>query len=244
MYGQEKIKPYSEKGGKEEQVAAMFDSVARSYDFLNHALSFGLDRLWRRKAVGALKKHKPANILDIATGTADFAILAARMLRPEKITGVDISEGMLGIGRDKVRREKLSGVISLVKGSCMKLPFADNSFDAVTAAYGVRNFESLDRGLQEMLRVVRRGGRLVIAELSAPRKFPMKQLFRLYSRTVMHAAGKAVARDSRAYDYLPATMQAFPPKPQMQDALRRAGFRNVRCRSSLSGINTIYEAEK
>lgn len=244
MYDQEKIKPYSAEGRKGEQVAAMFDSIAHSYDLLNHTLSFGIDKLWRRRAINSLKKFRPRHILDVATGTGDFAILAAKKLHPESLTGIDISEGMLEIGWKKAEEKGLSGIISFNKGDCMNLPFADDTFDAVTVAYGVRNFESLDCGLKEMLRVTKPGGRLVIIELTTPQSFPMKQLFSIYSHILLPMIGKAISHDKSAYDYLPATMQAFPHGPQMKSILERAGFRNVRFHYSFFGINTFYEAEK
>lgn len=244
MYDQEKIKPYSQKGKKGEQVAAMFDAIAHSYDLLNHTLSFGIDRLWRRRAINSLRKYKPQHILDVATGTGDFAILAARRLRPESLNGVDISEGMLDVGREKVKKRGLDGVISFSKADCMNLPFPNGTFDAITVAYGVRNFEDLDRGLREMLRVLKSGGRLVIIELTTPQRFPMKQLFHLYSHVLLPQIGKAISHDNRAYRYLPATMQAFPHGPEMKSILMRAGFRNVHYHYSILGINTFYEAEK
>lgn len=244
MYDQEKIKPYSTRGKKGEQVEAMFDSIAHSYDLLNHTLSLGIDRLWRRRAINSLKKYNPQNILDVATGTGDFAVLAVKKLHPATLSGVDISEGMLEVGRKKVEKLGLSDIITLSKDDCMNLSFADNTFDAVTVAYGVRNFESLDRGLKEMLRVTKPGGRLVIIELTTPQSFPMKQLFSLYSHIFLPAIGRSISRDSRAYSYLPATMQAFPHGPQMKSILERAGYRNVRFHYSFLGINTFYEAEK
>lgn len=243
-YRQETIKPYDENGAKGEQVERMFDSIAHSYDLLNHALSFGIDRHWRRAAIDSLKPYAPQHMLDVATGTGDFALLAVRRLRPKSLLGVDLSEGMLAVGRDKVERAGLAGTISFSKEDCMKLSLPDNSFDAVTVAYGIRNFEDLDRGLREMCRVMRPGGRLVIIELTAPARFPMKQAFRLYSHVLMPALGRLVSRDSRAYTYLPATMEAFPQGEQMQGILQKAGFREVRFRRFTFGLSTLYTATK
>lgn len=243
-YRQETIKPYGEAGTKGEQVERMFDSIAHSYDLLNHALSFGIDRRWRRAAIDSLAPHAPRRMLDVATGTGDFALLAARRLRPESLLGVDLSEGMLAVGRDKVERAGLAGTIRFQREDCMKLSLPDDAFDAVTVAYGIRNFEDLDRGLREMRRVMRPGGRLVIIELTAPRRFPMRQLFRLYSHVLMPLLGRLVSRDSRAYTYLPATMEAFPQGEQMQEILRRAGYREVRFRRFTFGLSTLYTATK
>ena len=167
----------------------MFDNIAHSYDFLNHSLSFGVDKFWRRAAIKSLKPYAPKDILDVATGTGDFAILTARMLKPKSLIGVDISEGMIAVGRKKVEKKGLADIITLKADDCMQLSFPDNSFDAVTVAYGVRNFENLDRGLKEMYRVLRSGGRLVIVELTVPDKFPMKQLFTIYSKVTFPIMG-------------------------------------------------------
>jgi demethylmenaquinone methyltransferase / 2-methoxy-6-polyprenyl-1,4-benzoquinol methylase len=244
MYRQETIKPYSPDGKKGSQVAEMFNNIAHSYDLLNHSLSLGIDRLWRRRAINSLKAHSPRQMLDVATGTGDFAILAARMLKPEKLTGIDISQGMIDEGLKKVEKAGLSGTVSLETADCMHLPFADNSFDAVTVAYGVRNFENLDLGLREMLRVLRPGGRLVIVELTTPERFPMKQLFALYSHTVFPLLGRLISRDDSAYKYLPATMRAFPHGNEMKEILRRAGFSDIAYNDFLLGINTLYTAAK
>lgn len=243
-YKQETIKPYSEEEPKGKQVKRMFDSIAGSYDFLNHTLSLGIDRRWRRAAIDTLLPYAPKRILDVATGTGDFALLAARRLSPEFVLGVDFSEGMLKIGREKVEMAGLSDIIHFSKGDCMQLEEEDNSFDAVTVAYGVRNFSVLKRGLSEMRRVLRPGGRMVIIELTAPRRFPMRQLFWLYSHMLMPALGWLISSDSRAYSYLPATMEAFPQGEEMSDILRSVGFRKVRFRRFTFGLNTLYTAMK
>lgn len=246
-YNQEKIKPYSQEGEKVEQVEAMFDGIAPTYDFLNHALSMGIDRGWRRKAVEALGKYAPKRVLDVATGTGDFAILVGRLLRPQQIVGADISEGMMDVARRKVAdlATELPGTeILFQKEDCLHLTFPTDSFDAVTVAYGVRNFQDLDAGLAEMYRVLSPGGHLLIVELATPPRFPMRQLFWLYAHVVMPFVGWIVSRDSRAYSYLPATMEAFPQGEVMQGILQKAGFRSVQWRRFTFGICTMYLAEK
>lgn len=244
MYEQEKIKPYSTKGDKTTQVERMFDNIAHSYDLLNHSLSLGIDRIWRRTAIKSLQKYKPRQILDVATGTGDFAILAAKMLKPDRLIGIDISEGMLKIGHEKVEKAGLSNTVIMQKGDCLSLPFEDNSFDAITVAYGVRNFANLDQGLSEMLRVLRPGGHLVIIELTVPERFPMKQLFHIYSKAVFPVVGKLISHDESAYTYLPSTMQAFLHGPQMVETLKRIGFKHAEFNDFVLGINTLYKAEK
>ena len=247
MYSQEKIKPYSQQGEKVEQVEAMFDGIAPTYDFLNHALSMGIDRGWRRKAVEALGKYVPKRVLDIATGTGDFAILLGKMLKPEHIIGADISEGMMEVARRKVATlsSELQGTeISFQKEDCLHLTFPADSFDAVTVAYGIRNFQDLDAGLSEMYRVLKPGGHLLIVELATPPRFPMRQLFWLYAHVVMPLVGWVVSRDSRAYSYLPATMEAFPQGEVMEGILQNAGFASVLWRRFTFGICTMYMAEK
>ena len=246
MYRQEEIKPYAPTGEKHEQVEEMFDHIAPTYDVLNHTLSLGTDRGWRRKAMDALGKHRPRHILDVATGTGDFAILAARRLGTEglHITGTDISEGMMQVGREKVRQLGLEHVISFRREDCTQLSFDDASFDAVTVAYGVRNFSDLDKGLREMLRVLRPGGRLAIVELASPRRFPMKQLFGFYAKCLMPMLGRLVSKDRSAYAYLPATMAACPQGEEMVSIIRKAGFDEVKARQFTFGLSTLYTAAK
>ena len=246
MYRQEEIKPYAPTGEKHEQVEEMFDHIAPTYDVLNHTLSLGTDRGWRRKAMDALGKYHPRHVLDVATGTGDFAILAARRLGTEglHITGADISEGMMQVGREKVRQLGLEHVISFRREDCTQLSFDDASFDAVTVAYGVRNFQDLDAGLREMCRVLRPGGHLLVVELASPPHFPMKQIFWLYSHVWMPLVGRLVSKDDHAYRYLPATMEAFPQGEVMEGILLRAGFRSVEWKRFTFGICTMYLAEK
>lgn len=243
-YQQEKIKPYSSDEAKGTQVERMFDSIAHSYDFLNHALSLGIDRSWRRAAIDSLKPFAPKYLLDVATGTGDFALLAMQRLSLDRILGIDLSEGMLSVGREKVKKEGLADRIEMRKANCMELDLPDDTFDAVTVAYGVRNFENLDQGLREMRRVLRPGGRLVIIELTSPVRFPMKQLFRLYSHVLMPLIGKIISRDAKAYSYLPATMEAFPQGEVMQEILLKAGYTNVQFKRFTFGLSTLYTAAK
>jgi demethylmenaquinone methyltransferase/2-methoxy-6-polyprenyl-1,4-benzoquinol methylase len=244
VYQQEKITPYGKTGRKSEQVEQMFDQIAHSYDLLNHSLSMGIDKGWRRKAMDALKAYAPKKILDVATGTGDFAILAADRLHPEEIVASDISEEMMRIGREKVAQRGLDKTITFRKEDCSQLSFADNTFDAVTVAYGVRNFEDLDRGLREIRRVLKENGHLLIVELCTPRKFPMRQLFWIYAHVVIPAAGTLISKDKSAYSYLPATMEAFPQGEVMHDILLKAGFSEARFKRFTFGICTMYIATK
>ena len=244
MYDQEKIKPYGKQGDKGQLVEEMFDNIAPTYDALNHRLSWDIDKGWRRKAIGLLAPFHPQSILDIATGTGDFAILAAQMLHPEKLVGADISEGMMSIGKEKVRKLGLDNVVSFKKEDCMAMSFGDNTFDAVTAAFGIRNFQDLDKGLKEMCRVLKKGGHLSIAELTTPVSFPMKQLFHIYSHTILPVYGKLISKDNSAYSYLTATIEAFPQGEKMMEILKKAGFSKVSFKRLTFGICTLYFAEK
>lgn len=243
MYKQETIKPYNE-GEKGQQVEEMFDNIAPTYDQLNHRLSWNIDKGWRRKAIELLAPYKPQRMLDIATGTGDFAILAAQMLKPQQLLGTDISEGMMDIGRRKVRQAGLDHVITFAREDCMALTFDDNSFDAVTAAFGIRNFPDLDKGLSEMCRVLKPGGHLSIVELTTPVNFPMKQLFGIYSHTILPVYGRLISKDTSAYSYLTRTIEAFPQGEQMVGILKKAGFREARFQRLTFGICTMYLATK
>lgn len=243
MYKQEVIKPYGE-GEKAKQVERMFDNIAPSYDKLNHRLSWNIDKGWRRKAIKQLAPYEPKTLLDIATGTGDFAILAAEMLRPDKLIGADISEGMMEIGRKKVREKGLQDIISFDKEDCLALSYPDATFDAVTAAFGIRNFADLDTGLREMCRVLKQGGHLSIVELTSPVSFPMKQLFHVYSHTVLPVYGQLISKDTSAYSYLTKTIEAFPQGERMTDILQKAGFSEARFQRLTFGICTMYFATK
>ena len=243
-YQQETIKPYDVAGDKTSQVEEMFDNIAPNYDKLNHRLSWDIDRGWRKKAIKQLAPYTPKTMLDIATGTGDFAILAAKMLKPQTLIGADISEGMMEIGRKKVEKEGLSDIIKFQKEDCLSLSYPDNTFDAVTAAFGIRNFANLDKGLREMHRVLHPGGHLLIVELTPPPSFPMKQLFWVYAHVVMPLLGRLISHDNSAYTYLPASMEAFPQPEQMEGILLRAGFSEVEWRRFTFGISTMYLASK
>ena len=244
MYEQEKITPYGDGREKAGQVEQMFDDIAPTYDTLNHRLSWNIDKSWRKKAIRALAEFHPQKMLDIATGTGDFAILSARLLNPREIIGADISEGMMQVGRKKVEAAKLGHIISFKKEDCLNLSFADDSFDAVTAAFGIRNFQDLDKGLRELCRVLKKGGHLSIVELTTPVSFPMKQLFWIYSHTLLPVYGKLISKDKSAYSYLTKTIEAFPQGEQMMEIFRKAGFAESSFRRLTFGICTLYLATK
>lgn len=243
-YRQETITPYSRGTAKAEQVETMFDNIAPTYDTLNHRLSWNIDRRWRRKAIKALEPYHPQTMLDIATGTGDFSILAAQMLKPRRLIGADISEGMMAVGREKVQQLGLQGVISFEKEDCLNLSYADGTFDAVTSAFGIRNFADLDRGLSEMCRVLKKGGHLSILELTTPVNFPMKQLFQVYSHTVLPVYGRLISKDQSAYSYLTKTIEAFPQGESMMEILKKAGFGETSFQRLTFGICTMYFATK
>jgi len=229
--------------GKKEQIRDMFNRIARHYDFLNHFLSLGIDKIWRRQAIDMLKREKPATILDVATGTADLAIEALR-LAPEKIIGVDISEEMLILGQQKIRNLNAEQVIELRKGDSELLPFEDATFDAVTVAFGVRNFEDLDQGLREMLRVLKSNGTIVTLEFSQPKGFPFTQLFHFYFHNLLPLIGRLFSKDRRAYAYLPQSVQAFPSGEEFMKKLEDTGFSSIRCIPLTFGVCALYVGKK
>ena len=222
----------------------MFDRIAPTYDELNHRLSWNIDKGWRKKAIKQLEPFAPQTILDIATGTGDFAILSAKMLQPKQLIGTDISVGMMEIGKRKVAAAHLDDIVSFQKEDCLALSFADHSFDAVTAAFGIRNFQDLDSGLKEIYRVLKPGGHLSIVELTQPVSFPMKQLFKVYSHTLLPFYGKLLSKDKNAYKYLTSTIEAFPQGEQMVEILQKAGFSNATFKRLTLGVCTMYFAEK
>lgn len=234
------VKPYNkEKSTKKEEVAEMFNNISRRYDFLNHFLSLGIDKIWRRKAINMLRDTKPERILDIATGTGDFALAALR-LKPNEVVGVDISEGMLEVGREKMKRKGVDKVIRLQLGDSEMLPFETGSFDALTVGFGVRNYENLEKGLTEMLRILRPGGKAVILEFSKPKRFPIKQLFGFYSKRLIPFFGKRISKDERAYTYLPESVAAFPEGQDFVDIMHKVGYNNITTKLVSGGIATIY----
>ena len=237
-----KITPYNTTDSKKKQVEKMFDSIAKRYDLLNHSLSFGMDYYWRRKAIKYLTNN-PKTILDVATGTADFAISAAK-LKDVKITGIDISEGMVNIGKEKIKRKGLECIIELQIADSENLPFTENSFDAITAGFGVRNFENLEKGLSEMHRVLRRNGIVSILEPSKPKTFPLKQIYNIYFHHVLPFFGKLVSKDKSAYTYLPNSVEAFPSGKDFIKHLKNVGFTSCKHIPLTFGIVDLYIAIK
>lgn len=221
----------------------MFDSIAPRYDFLNHFLSLGIDKLWRKKAIRSIQKIQPKYILDVATGTADLA-LEAMKLNPEKVTGIDISNQMLKVGREKITKRNLTTKMELLYGDSEQLPFADNSFDAVTVAFGVRNFEHLDKGLAEIFRVIKPGGMVAVLEFSKPTLFPFKQLYELYFFKILPSWGKWISKSENAYAYLPESVKHFPDGAAFLSHLEKVGFTNNSCKPLTFGICSLYNGIK
>lgn len=238
------VTPYKDQTtSKKEQVATMFDSIAHRYDFLNQLLSLGIHKGWRKKSIQLLQTQQPKTILDIATGTADFAIEAMR-LKPEKVVGVDISSGMLELGRKKIEKLGLQQKIELKLADSENLPFADNSFDAITVGFGVRNFENLEKGIRDMHRVLKPGGRMIILEFSKPRAFFIKQVYTFYFRYITPFIGKIFSKDNSAYRYLPESVNAFPDGEDFLNILRKAGQKEAKAISLTFGIASIYSSTK
>lgn len=240
----ERITPYGGDAPKERQVEQMFDSIAPAYDFMNRAMTLGIDRLWRKKAVGMLRAANPRDILDVATGTGDLAILLARTFPQARVTGVDLSSGMIAVGREKVSKAGLDSRVSLSEADCLALPFADGTFDCITVAYGVRNFADIEAGYREMHRVLRPGGTLCVIELSTPANPLVKPFYRLYTRGIIPLVGRLVSKDTRAYSYLPESIAAVPQRASMCALMERAGFSSARFRSLTFGVCTIYLAAR
>ena len=238
------VKPYGDTNkSKKQEVAEMFNNISKRYDFLNHFLSVGIDKLWRKKAVRMLRDIEPKRLLDLATGTGDFAI-ELLSLQPTEIVGMDISEGMLDVGRQKMKARKYDDVISMVYGDSEALPFEDGYFDALTVGFGVRNYEDLEKGLSEMLRVVRSGGKLIILEFSKPKRFPIKQYYAFHSRFIIPFFGKRISKDEKAYAYLPESVAAFPEGQDFLNILTKLGYKNVSATPVSGGIATIYMGTK
>jgi demethylmenaquinone methyltransferase / 2-methoxy-6-polyprenyl-1,4-benzoquinol methylase len=238
------VLPYKEEqSGKKAQVAKMFNNISRHYDFLNHFLSLGIDKAWRKKAIGLLRPLNPKEILDVATGTGDFA-LQALSLRPDKVTGIDISEGMLEIGKKKIQQRGLTAKVELYRGDSENMLFEENKFDAVTVGFGVRNFENLEKGLIEILRVMKPGAMLVVLEFSRPRRFPFRQIYNFYFKTILPKIGRLISKDKSAYTYLPESVEAFPDGTDFENILKKVGFKNTTCAPLTFGISSIYTARK
>ena len=241
----DRITPFNDpKKTKKEQVAEMFNDLASRYDLINRMLSAGIDANWRKKAIQQLKKDKPKQILDVATGTADMAIIACRLLKPEKIIAIDISEQMLDLGRKKIEKEGLNSFIQLQTGDSEAISFADNSFDAVMVAFGVRNFENLEKGLKEMLRVLRPGGKLVILEFSRPRIKIFRSLYHLYMSIVAPAVARWFSQNKKAYQYLNQSAKLFPERQAFVEILNEAGYSNTSFKPLSAGICCIYIGKK
>jgi demethylmenaquinone methyltransferase/2-methoxy-6-polyprenyl-1,4-benzoquinol methylase len=239
------ITPYTDQQGtKKEQVADMFNNISKTYDFLNHFLSLGIDIIWRKKAINELKKDQPKLILDVATGTGDFAFEALTILKPEKIIGVDISQGMLDIAQQKINKRNLTNKFQVRLGDSEKLPFDADAFDAVTVAYGVRNFENLETGLSDIHRVLKPGGKAVVLEFSKPKVFPVKQLYNFYFSCITPAIGKLFSKDARAYTYLPESVAAFPDGKTFTALMDKVGFKHTKQRPLAFGICSIYTGIK
>lgn len=241
-----RITPYvsTEQENKASQVERMFDGIAHRYDFLNHFFSLGIDVLWRKRCVRLLRQERPKRMLDVATGTADFAIEAVRMGLDVHVTGVDISAGMLDVGRTKIAARGWNDRIELIQGDSVALPFEADAFDAFTVAFGVRNFEDLQGGLKDMLRVLKPGGLGLVLEFSKPRRFPIKQVFGLYFKHIMPTVGKWVSKDPAAYTYLPESVDAFPEGNDFLDQMTLAGYTDVKAQRLTGGIATIYTGRK
>ena len=241
----ENITPYHSKTAtKKEQVASMFDNISGTYDFLNHFMSLGIDILWRKKAIRELLSIKPKVILDVATGTGDFAFEAIKILKPDQIIGVDISRGMLDVADKKIKERNLQDVFSVALGDSEGLQFEDNKFDAITVAFGVRNYENLEKGLADMYRVLKPGGKIVILEFSKPRKFPIKQGYNFYFKYITPILGKLFSKDERAYSYLPESVAAFPDGDDFVNLMTKVGLKNARDRRLTFGVSAIYTGIK
>ena len=235
--------PITQTPGRKIQVQAMFNDIAGRYDLLNHLLSLGIDKGWRKKLVKLMAQDKPKRILDLATGTGDLAIAAAR-IKPENITGTDIAEEMLAIGQEKVNKLGLGHIITLLKADSENLPFADAEFDSAMVAFGVRNYENLPKGLAEMCRVLKPGSRAFILEFSKPQKFPVKQMFGFYSRFILPSVGRLVSKNSTAYTYLPESVAAFPQDDHFIEIMKKAGFSQAEFISLSFGITNLYIGKK
>lgn len=238
------MKPYNTDQTKKEEVREMFDNIAPKYDLLNHTLSMSIDRVWRRRVVGEVRRAKPGRILDVATGTGDLAIAMARRIRDVQVLGVDLSEQMLAVARRKIEARGLDGRIVLDRGDAERLAVADASVDVATVAFGVRNFGDLGAGLRELARTIKPGGKVVILEFSRPRNRVFRALYEFYSYKILPRIGGLVSRDKRAYEYLPASVGEFPAPEEFMAMIARAGFRNCRARSQSFGIAQIYIGER
>ncbi len=244
QYTFQEVKPYNEKEGKTEQLVRMFDTIAMQYDKFNDLMSWGFAKLWRKRALSTLKRFRPKHILDVAAGTADMCIKAFRLLNPDKVTGIDISPKMLEIGKEKIEHAQLSDKIKLKVMDCAQLNFDDNSFDAVTIAFGVRNFEKLEESLHQIFRVLKPGGHLLILELNEPQKGWLMKGYQLYIKLFVHQTAKYLSSDQNAYRYLTSSMHAFPKGKEMIEILQNNGFELVEYKKFTFGVCSMYLMEK
>ncbi len=240
----EEVKPYDQDAAKTGQVREMFNSIAPAYDVMNRMMTMGIDTIWRRKAVDMLRDYNPRRILDVATGTGDLAFLIDQRLKPDTLLGIDLSEGMLSVAREKAAERGVADRVSFAIEDCLSLSLPDNSYDAITVAYGVRNFENLKQGFAEMYRVLSPGGVLCVIELSTPEHFPFRQLYKFYTYTIIPLVGRIISRDKQAYSYLPRSVAAVAQGEEMLDIFRSVGFKNCRLRRLTFGACTIYMGEK
>ena len=240
----EKVLPYADGGNKTKQITEMFDHIAGQYDRMNRLMSLGQDKVWRRKAIDALEACHPSRVLDVATGTGDFAIAVAERLKPERVLGVDLSQEMMNVGKGKVAERGLSDVVDFAQGDSTDLQLEDASFEAVTVAFGVRNFSSLEKGLKEINRVLVSGGMLAILEMTEPNNALLRLGYKVYTKLCLPVMAKLFAKDLKAYDYLPASIQAFPKDDEMRDLLKMCGFQSVEIRKFTMQTCSLYLARK
>ena len=239
------VKPYkSSENSKKKQVEQMFDNISSNYDFLNHFLSFGIDHIWRNKAIKIVAEDQPKFILDVATGTGDLAFTAQKKINPDKIIGLDLSNGMLEVGRAKIQKRNLNDKLEFIQGDSEELPFEDEYFDAVMVSFGVRNFENLNKGLSEIIRVLKKGGKIVVLEFSKPKTFPIKQGYHIYSKYILPVFGSLISKDKSAYHYLPESVAAFPEGNDFLNELMKVGFNESKFDKLSGGIASIYSAIK
>ena len=239
------VKPYkTSELSKKKQVEEMFDNISSNYDFLNHFLSFGIDNIWRNKTIKIVSQNQPKLILDVATGTGDLAFAAQKKINPNKIIGLDLSNGMLEVGRAKINKRNLNDKLEFIQGDSENLPFDNDYFDSVMVSFGVRNFENLNKGLSEIFRVLKKGGQIVVLEFSKPKNFPIKQMYHIYSKYILPIFGSIISKDKSAYHYLPESVAAFPEGNDFLDELVKVGFLDTRLKKLSGGIASIYSGKK
>ena len=243
-YKVESVNPYDSERPKKEQMSEMFDNLANTYDRLNGILSLGIDEYWRRESLKVLREYPHNHILDVATGTGDFAILAHKILKPKRIDAVDISKGMMAVGEQKIKEKGLTDIIKFDHQDCADMTFEDNTFDAAVSSFGIRNFEDIDKSFQEVLRVLKPDGIFLFIELTRPEKSPVKELYNIYTEHVMPFISQKLATGKNEYEYLPNSIGAFPQGRDMMLILKKNGFRRIRLRRLTMGITTLYIAEK